>query len=107
MYRRIQTREVSSAEDSRLGTSHVWPQDSIHLTDGISLCQSIVQRRHEAIDTNTIGYKVWCILTQHNTLAKHLCCELLHKLHQSGVGIHIGNQLQQLHVAYRIKEMGD
>ena len=104
---RIQAREVRGAEDRGFGAPHIWPQNRVHLADGITLGQGIRDSCHKSIGTDAVGDEVGGIFTENHTFAKHFCCELLHKLQQCWIGIDVGNDLQQAHIAHGIEEVRD
>ena len=47
----------------------------------------------ETVDADAVGDEVWRIFAEYHAFPKHLGGELLHELHQGGIGIDIGNQL--------------
>src|SRR5438874_11625215 len=49
---RIQAREVRGAEDRGFGAPHIWPQNRVHLADGITLGQGIRDSCHKSIGTD-------------------------------------------------------
>ena len=46
----------------------------------------------ETVDADAVGDEIRRIFAQHHAFTRHLGGELLHELHQGGIGIDIGDQ---------------
>ena len=103
----VETDQVQQSEHAGLGNAQRAAHHAVGFFDG----QAAVDGLHDgALDperADPVGDEARRIVADDDALAETAIAEVAHSLHHLGPSAGSGDQLEQAHVARRVKEMGD
>ena len=81
--------------------------EGIHFFHAQMHLQGKFERQHHAVHPDAIGNEIGGILRVNNSLTQQIFSDIHHRLDDFRQRVPIGNNFQQMHVAWWIKEMGN
>ncbi len=105
MREHVQAHKIEGAKRRRLGPAGRRAVDLVHFLDRIAVVEHRANGDQRAECADAISNKVWPILGDDHTFAQTLVEKTKHRTRDFGFGPLGANQLDQMHVARRIKEV--
>jgi len=102
----IQADQVQGPEDGTAGTAHGLADHRVHLVDLQPLLHHEPHGVGDVEHTDPVAHKVGNVLADHNALAKDPLPERDHVVYHFLLRLFPRNDLQELHIAGRIEEVG-
>ena len=101
----VQADDVTCLEHGGFGSAHGGAEKGIHLGNRETVLEHDLHGLYHSLDADPVSHEIGCVFGHNDPFAEDPFPEVGHKFNDLGKGLFSCDNLQKMHVPYRIKEM--